>query len=110
MGQPFTRIDVHEFKRRRDEGWAPFVLDVRGQNESDLVSLDFTDRLQPHTAISAIVDALPRDRDILVYCRSGGRSGMAAGALAAHGFDRLFNLEGGINAWATQIDTRLAPY
>ncbi|MEZ4319881.1 MAG: rhodanese-like domain-containing protein [Myxococcota bacterium] len=110
MSRPYVPIDVHEFKKRRDAGWNPYVLDVRGQSEADVSSFDFVDRLEPHTSVTRIAAELPRDRDILVHCRSGGRSAMACMALAQLGFLNLFNLEGGINAWAAEIDPSLPVY
>lgn len=107
MSQPFTPIDVHELNRRRTDGWDPYVLDVRGQAEADEVSFTFVDRLQPHTSVGAIAGELPKDRDIVVHCRSGGRSAMAAQVLASHGFTRLYNLEGGMMAWEREIGTDL---
>ena len=103
MSEPFQRIDVHELKKRLDDGWTPFVLDVRSQAEADEVSLDFVDRLEPHTSVLNIASELPTDRPIVVHCRSGGRSAMACGALASAGFTDLYNLEGGITAWTSQI-------
>ncbi len=108
MSAPFQRIDVHELKKRLDDGWKPFVLDVRGQSEADEVSLGFVDRLEPHTSVVGIAPELPRDRPIVVHCRSGGRSAMACNALASLGFDDLYNLEGGITAWVKEIDPSLA--
>ncbi|MCB9791778.1 MAG: molybdopterin-synthase adenylyltransferase MoeB [Alphaproteobacteria bacterium] len=109
---PFQRISVQEVKARLDGGWAPYVLDVRGENEAAIVKLSFADRLQPHTHVLDIADELPRDRDILIHCKAGGRSAKAAAALAGAGFDsaRLFNLEGGITGWAKEIDTSLPVY
>jgi adenylyltransferase/sulfurtransferase len=86
------------------------VIDVRRPAEAEIVSLDFVDRLQPHDQIQAIADELPRDTDILIHCKMGGRSAMACEALAAMGFDRLFNLEGGIVGWATEVNPDLPTY
>ena len=108
--EPFSRIDVGELARRRSEGWVPYVLDVRRPQEAEIVRLDFADRLEPHGSVARIADSLPRDRDIVVHCKGGTRSAIACAALADLGFTRLFNLEGGINAWAQQIDPVLPTY
>jgi adenylyltransferase/sulfurtransferase len=110
MSEPFQRISVTDAKARLDGGWAPFVLDVRKPHEADIVKLAFADRLQPHEDVAAIAAELPRDRDILIHCKLGGRSAKAAETLAALGFTRVFNLEGGITAWAQQIDTSMPTY
>jgi rhodanese-related sulfurtransferase len=49
--------------------------------------------LPPHLA------DLPRDRDALLICRSGNRSGRALTLLTEHGFDRALNVSGGMQAW-----------
>jgi len=110
--EPFQRIDVLAARDRLAGGWKPYVLDVRGANEAEIVKFTWADRLQPHGEVRAIADDLPRDRDILVHCKMGGRSAKACTALAEAGFasDRLFNLDGGIVGWAEQIDPSMPSY
>ncbi|HMV66585.1 MAG TPA: molybdopterin-synthase adenylyltransferase MoeB [Myxococcota bacterium] len=110
MADPFARLSVTEIKRRMDEGWRPYVLDVRKPHEAEIVRLAFADRLQPHEDVASIAAELPRDRDIVIHCKLGGRSAKAAETLAALGFTRLFNMEGGITAWAQQVDASLPTY
>jgi adenylyltransferase/sulfurtransferase len=111
-GEAFHRLTVREAKARLDAGWAPFVLDVRRPHELEISAFEFMDRAHPHSEIAEIAGELPRDRDLLVTCKVGGRSATAIEALIALGFDprRLFNLEGGINAWAREIDPELPVY
>ena len=54
-----------------------------------------------HELVTDSIDVLPKDRDILIYCKSGMRSQMAAMLLMQAGMDgnTLYNLEGGILAW-----------
>jgi len=106
----FDRISVQEASLRMKEGWEPFVLDVRGATEAEIVSLDFVDLRQPHTQVTEIAAKLPKNRDILVHCKMGGRSAKACAALADLGYTRLYNLEGGIVGWAKEIDTQLPTY
>lgn len=106
----FETIDVKSAKARMDDGWKPFILDVRPVSETKLARFPNVDRIHPHVDIADIVDELPRDRDILLTCRMGGRSTRAARTLAKHGFTRLFNLDGGIRAWAEQVDRRIPVY
>ena len=108
----FHRVSVTEAKGRLDAGWTPYVLDVRRPAEAEIAKLGFADRLHPHAAVLEIADELPRDADILVHCKMGGRSAKAIQALIEAGFDpqRLFNLEGGITGWAKEIDTSLPTY
>ena len=96
--------------RMREDGWAPFVLDVRSEREAEIVSLPFVDLVQPHRRVTHIVDQLPKDRDILVSCKVGGRSAVACKSLAAAGVGRLHNLDGGVIAWAKTIDSSMPIY
>jgi DMSO/TMAO reductase YedYZ molybdopterin-dependent catalytic subunit/rhodanese-related sulfurtransferase/glyoxylase-like metal-dependent hydrolase (beta-lactamase superfamily II) len=67
--------------------------------------------LIPMGEVHARRDELPRDKRIVVVCRSGGRSAAITGALRAHGYDAL-NLTGGMCAWAAvglQVVTEAAP-
>jgi rhodanese-related sulfurtransferase len=97
---------------RLGTGWKPYVLDVRGASEADIVRLEWADRLQPHSQVADIANELPRDRDILIHCKMGGRSAKACATLAELGFasERLFNLDGGIVGWAEQVDPTLPTY
>ena len=45
------------------------------------------------------LDAVPRDRLVVLQCQSGGRSSIAASVLVARGFANVVNLTGGINGW-----------
>ena len=104
-------MDATEAARRmREEGWSPFVLDVRSRAEADIVSLTCVDMLQPHRQVAQIADVLPRDRDILVHCKSGVRSVAACNTLCELGFSRLYTMEGGIIGWAQHVDPSLPVY
>ncbi len=58
---------------------------------------------------AAALEALPKDTAIAFLCRSGGRSAQAAEHFRARGFSEVYNVEGGINAWA-QVEPSLRPY
>jgi hydroxyacylglutathione hydrolase len=92
-----------------DARGAAFVLDVRGASEAAIVRFPFADALIPHTEVAGRLAEIPRDREILVHCKLGGRSSQAAQVLADAGY-RVTNLEGGIVAWAKQIDPGMPVY
>jgi len=105
------RLSATEVRRRwTEEGWRPFVLDVRKPHEAEIVTLPHVDRLHPHDRIAAITSELPADRDVLVFCRSGVRSAAAAQVLLQHGLARVFDLDGGVLAWVSEVDPRLPTY
>ena len=104
------QINPADAAQRLNDGWAPYVLDVRNETEAAIASLEGTDLLCPHDALDRVVDQLPKDREILVYCRSGGRSAFACAWLEAQGFASTYNLDGGINEWARSVDSSLQEY
>lgn len=56
-------------------------------------------------------DQIARDREVIIHCRSGGRSGRAVEELQqAFGFDNLYNLKGGILAYADEVDPSITKY
>ncbi|MBP3983613.1 Grx4 family monothiol glutaredoxin [Pseudoxanthomonas helianthi] len=58
----------------------------------------------------AELEALPKDTAIAFLCRSGGRSQQAAEEFRARGFTNVYNVVGGINAWADEVDASLSKY
>lgn len=107
----FQRMDVVTAWGRLQQGWRPFVLDVRKPHELQIARLPVLDLQREHERIQAgELDGIPRDRPILVVCRSGGRSAAAAAALVAAGFNDVTNLEGGVLDWARQLDPSMPTY
>ena len=56
------------------------------------------------------LDELDPDRDLVAYCKTGRRSAAAVQMLLERGFNRVRNLEGGIVAWAQEIDPSMTRY
>ena len=103
-------ISVHDLKQRRDAGTAPFVLDVREPYEADIASID-ADQLIPVDQLEERLDELEaeKDEEIVVHCRSGGRSAKATELLRRKGYDAS-NLAGGVLAWSDEIDPDVPQY
>jgi len=97
----YTEISMSEVLQKKENGWSPFILDVRSEMEYDQARLTTVDLNVDHGQVQTIMNDLPTDRDILVHCKGGMRSKMAIMLLTQSGFDssRLFNLSGGIMAW-----------
>lgn len=87
------------------EGAFDLVLDVRtpGEYTGELGHIKGA-KLIPHRELGSRLDELAeyRDKNILVYCRSGGRSSYAQGLLEAEGFNGVYDLRGGISSWKSQ--------
>jgi len=119
-------IDVNALKNRLDSDDDVLVLDVRDPHEWEIAALDGTLRIPKgdiQTAKNAVLAGrklreetvladIPQDREIIVHCRSGKRSADVIHMLTEIGYDadKLRNLEGGILAWARDIDTTLPTY
>ena len=97
----FNSVTVKQLLERRASGWNPFILDVRSEGEYAQTKVKSTDFQIDHESVTSAVDSIPKDRDVVVLCRSGMRSQMAAMFLIQAGYasESLFNLEGGIMAW-----------
>jgi rhodanese-related sulfurtransferase len=78
----------------------PIILDVRSPEEYSAGHIPGAINV-PYDQIAAHLDSLEtfRDREIVVYCRSGRRAGVAEAALAEDGFQQLLDLEGHMQSW-----------
>jgi len=103
MGIP--EISVEELARMRDEGVPHTLIDVREPMEYEGANIGGT--LIPLGQLSARIDEIPAEGDVIVHCRSGGRSGRAVAMLMAAGRANVRNLAGGIHAWSDRIDPSL---
>lgn len=101
-------ISVEDLKKKLDAKENIFVLDVREPHEVQICTIGGT--LIPLGQLPARVQELDPEADIIVYCRSGVRSGKAAEFLRKQGFEKVRNLTGGILAWAERIDRKMPKY
>lgn len=101
-------ISVQELKDLRDKKADIFILDVRNQDEYDLCNLGGC--LMPMSELPNRFQELNPDAQIIIHCHAGGRSRRATEFLIKQGFKRVFNLRGGITAWANEIDPKMPKY
>ena len=100
-----------ELKQRLDSGEDIVLIDVREPYEWAIANLEpHGARLLPLGDLPDRLDEIDRERTTVLYCRSGARSGTAMQHMRANGFERVFNLKGGINAWAQDVDPSMTPY
>lgn len=95
--EPFTRVDVNEAKEMTERDNVA-VIDVRETHEYVQGHVPGARHI-PVASVFARRDELPADKDLLFVCAVGQRSALACEMAAAAGFTRLFNLEGGTDAW-----------
>jgi len=92
-------VDVGEAERRiREDPAQPVLLDVREMTEFVEVRAPGA-LLVPTSTFTSHIDDLPKDRPLLVICRTGVRSAAVTGFLARSGRDDVANVAGGMEAW-----------
>ena len=102
-------ISVQELKAKLDSDTAIQIIDVREPYEYDICNIN--GELIPMGDIMGNLERISKDKEVIVHCRSGKRSAAVIDSLErAHGFENLYNLEGGILAYATEIDASLEQY
>jgi sulfur-carrier protein adenylyltransferase/sulfurtransferase len=102
------QLSVKELKRRLDAGEDVFILDVREPYEYQIANIG--GRLIPQNDVPQRLAEIDRDREIVVQCRSGGRSQKIAEFLKQAGYPKVVNLAGGILAWSDEIDPTVRKY
>ena len=107
MKNGIPQMSVQELKQRRDKGEDVFVLDVREPWEYQIANIG--GNLIPQNDVPQRLAELDRNREIVVQCKSGGRSQRIAEFLAQNGYSNVKNLAGGILAWAGPDRSQGAP-
>jgi rhodanese-related sulfurtransferase len=100
---------VEDVKTELDLGRDLKFLDVRESAELEVSRLPEVIHI-PLGEVPDRLSELDPSADWIVVCRSGGRSGQAAQFLLGQGFPKVRNMDGGMNAWASRIDSSLAVY
>ena len=100
---PFKLVTIEEFKENYKDRGAYQIIDVREDEELEVVSTP----LAVHHPLSTfeparIAEQIPKETKLFILCRSGARSKRAALMLCQEGYTDVSNLEGGIIAWESQ--------
>lgn len=102
-------ISVQELQQLRQSGENFQLIDVREAFEYETANLG--GESIPMSAIVGNVDKISRDKKVIVVCSAGVRSARVIRFLEDnHHFDNLYNLEGGISAWSSEIDPDFLQY
>jgi molybdopterin/thiamine biosynthesis adenylyltransferase/rhodanese-related sulfurtransferase len=102
-------ITVTELKERMDRGEAPTLIDVREPSESAICRINGA-VLIPMAQLPQQLASFDKNQEIVVHCKSGGRSGQAVQYMTRQGFTNARNLTGGILAWIDQVDPSQPKY
>ncbi|MCP9291353.1 rhodanese-like domain-containing protein [Gracilimonas sediminicola] len=97
-------VTVQELKEKRESNEDFFLLDVREDVEYLVSNLD-----GEHIPLGQLENRMKeiedkKSEEVIVMCRSGGRSSKAVSYLENNGFEKVANLKGGMKAWASEID------
>lgn len=94
-----------------DESSTPVLVDVREPFEKAIADIPEVGQLRiPMGDVPHQLHRIPRDAEVVLYCRSGARSGSAVQYLRAQGFQDVLNLKGGVLAWRNEVDPSIAAY
>ena len=113
MNQPsdVPEITPTELQERLESGDEPLLVDVREAWERKVADLPEHGQMRiPQGDFMARQDEVARDRDVVLYCRSGSRSEWAARILLHYGHERVWNLKGGVLGWRQEVDPSLEAY
>jgi sulfur-carrier protein adenylyltransferase/sulfurtransferase len=102
------QITVKELKRRIDAGEDVQLIDVREPYEYQIAQIG--GKLIPQNDVPQRLAEIDRDREVVVHCKSGGRSQRIAEFLKQSGYPRVANVAGGILAWSDEIDPKVQKY
>ena len=87
----------------------PQVLDVREEQEWAICRIEGSQLMPMNTVPSRLQDLDP-ERPLVCVCHHGGRSMQVAIFLERNGFPDIYNLSGGVDAWALEVDPKMARY
>ena len=101
-------LSVEELAQWVKDGKEVKVYDVRPDSEREIAKLAFAEQFTPETQQQML--SLAKDTPIVFQCRTGGRSLQAGKHFTLQGYTNIYNLVGGINAWAQKIDPSITVY
>lgn len=109
LSMSHTEITAFELKAKLESGERVTLIDVREPFEREIVHIGGT--LIPVGEVVQRLEEIPRDHPVVVYCKSGGRSGsIVEGLQKSFGFTNLINLKGGVLGWRRDVDPKLPGY
>ena len=98
-----------ELKKRLDAGEKPILLDVREPWEFSICKIEGSVNISMSEP-EKLINELNANDEIIAICHHGMRSFQVCNYLENNGFNKVLNLEGGIDSWAKTIDTDMAQY
>ena len=102
-------ITPGQLQSKLESGDKPFLLDVREDWECDICSIEGSVNISMEK-VNQMLKQLNPELETVVICHHGMRSLQVANFLENNGFTNIINLQGGIDAWAKDIDPNMAQY
>lgn len=104
-----SRLSVHELSKALSENENLILIDVREQWEREIGTLTNSLHIPSTNFLSHVNNLDPKNKTV-VFCHHGYRSLQICYLLQQLGFDKVSNLEGGIDAWSKEIDPKIPTY
>ncbi|MES2591866.1 MAG: rhodanese-like domain-containing protein [Bacteroidota bacterium] len=101
-------VTVSELKQLKDDKNDFQLIDVREEHEVEICEIG--GEHIPMGSVMENLDKISKSKQVVIHCRSGARSGAICQALEKEGYDNVYNLKGGIIAYANEIDSSLTKY
>jgi rhodanese-related sulfurtransferase len=101
-------ITVSELKHLRDNNSDFQLIDVREDHEVEICEIG--GEHIPMGEVMHQLEKIDKNKQVVIHCRSGARSGAICQALEKVGYTNVYNLKGGILAWANEIDSSITKY
>jgi sulfur-carrier protein adenylyltransferase/sulfurtransferase len=102
-------LSVKQLQQWLEDGRTIQLIDVREEDEWEICKLPQSIHI-PMRMVAQMMPQLQKDIPLVLLCHHGMRSRMVANQLHAAGFASVFNVEGGIHAWANEIDVEMNMY
>jgi rhodanese-related sulfurtransferase len=109
MNTDAASMNVAELAAWREAGTPHYLLDVREPHELAIGAIENAHHI-PMGEIPARIGEIPSGEPVVVMCHHGSRSLQVVNFLRRSGRSKVLNLEGGIDAWSSQIDGAVARY
>ena len=104
-------ISARDLKKKIDAGDEFLLVDVREQNEYEIVAIPGSVLIPKGDIVSGeALSSLPMDKQIILHCKSGARSAEALAVLHKAGFADAVHVGGGVLGWIKQVDPSLPSY
>jgi rhodanese-related sulfurtransferase len=109
LNKAIKSISVRELSDHINSGAEIHIIDIREDFEWEICRIEGTKNI-PMSRLIESIEQIPNNESTVIMCHHGVRSLNVIHYLETKGYDKLINLEGGIHAWALEVDRGMAKY